>query len=386
MDFGERLVIPCPAEVLAMKSSVIVRVSVILIIGAALCVAAFYSRDFFPAVNEVKRDNSAGLNVGGSSVVFFIMDKWKHTYMGDKGVDIVYTSSGSAGGINNTIDKTYQIGFSSAPLTEKERKEAKAANGEVIQIPVVLIAVAPIYNVKELNELKQPINFTGEVLADIFLGKIKKWNDPALQKINEGVKLPDKEIIVVHREDASGTTFLFTEYLAGASEAWKKEMGPASNKVKWPVDGKRFIGIPRNYGVAGHVKRNDGTIGYVETLNAMTNKLKIGAIQNADKSAFLEAKPEYVTAAAKNLSTEALESGAFSLTNRPGKDAYPICGVEWAVCYQNQPAAQQKKVADFLHWSIHEGQAFTKELHYAPLSEELVQHAEKKIKSIKSAP
>jgi phosphate transport system substrate-binding protein len=360
-----------------MKSFAIVRVSVLVLLGAVMCAAALYSPAFF--AEEEKPDTSEGLSVGGSSVVFFIMDKWKNTYVKENAIDIVYSSSGSAGGIKKTIDRTYQIGFSSAPLTEDERKQAKAKGGEVVQIPVVLIAVAPIYNVTELND-KPPLKFTGAVLADIFLGKIKKWNDQALQKINEGVELPDKDIVVVHRKDPSGTTFLFTEYLAGTSEAWKKTIGPASSEVKWPV-GK---GILRNYGVAGEVKRNDGTIGYVETLHALTNKLPIGAIQNADKSAFLQAKPEYVTAAAKNLSGAVLDSGAFSLTNRPGQDAYPICGVEWAVCYQNQPAAQQKLVADFLHWSIHDGQAFTKELHYAPLPEELVLHAEKKIKSIKS--
>ncbi len=370
---------PGMAKAPANPMGIVVRVALIFLIGAALCTAAFYSPKYL--AKEEKPVASEGLNVGGSSVVFFIMDKWKNTYLKEKGLDIVYASSGSDGGVKKTIDKTYQIGFSSAPMTEDQRKQAKAKGGEVVQIPVVLIAVAPIYNVKELND-KPPLKFTGEVLADIFLGKIKKWNDPALQKINEGVKLPDKDIVVVHRKDASGTTFLFTEYLAGASEAWKKEIGPASTKVNKWADGSK--GIPRNYGVAGEVKRTDGAIGYVETLHALTNKIKIGAIQNADKSAFLEAKPEHVTAAAKNLGGEVLDSGAFSLTNRPGKDAYPICGVEWAVCYQNHPEAEQKKVADFLRWSIHEGQEFTKELHYAPLPEEMVQHAEKKIKLIKS--
>lgn len=369
-----------------MKS--VVRVCVILVLGAVLCAAALYSPHFF-AKEEEKTDTSDALNVGGSSVVYFIMDKWKSTYNNKKSIDIVYSSSGSAGGVKKMIDKTYQIGFSSARLTEDERKQAKAKGGDVVQVPVVLIAVAPIYNVKELND-KPPLQFTGAVLADIFLGKIKKWNDPALKKINEDVKLadgktladllPDQDILVVHRKDASGTTFLFTEYLIGASEAWKKKFSSASSEVEWPVG----TGILRNYGVAGHVKRTDYAVGYVETLHALTNKIPIGAVQNADKSAFLLAKPEYVTAAAKNLSGEVLDGGAFSLTNRPGKDAYPICGLEWAVCYQNQPAAQQQKVADFLHWAIHDGQEFTKELYYAPLPDELVQYAEKKIQSIKT--
>lgn len=383
-----------------MKDFPFMRVSVIILVGAALCVAALYSPAFV-AKEEAKRDTSEALNVGGSSVVFFIMNKWKHAYVREKkdkeglDVDIVYADSGSKEGVSKTIDKTYQIGFSSAPLNEKNRTDAKAKGGEMVQIPIVLIAVAPVYNVKELNG-KPPVKFTGEVLAGIYMGKITKWNDPALKKLNEDVKLPevdgkpqtladilpDKDIIVIHRKDPSGTTFLFTEFLAGSSEAWKKTMGPASAEVKWP-DQKNIVGILRNYGVAGHVKRTDGAIGYVETLHAMNNKLSIGAVQNADKSAFLQAKPEFVTAAAKNLSSEVLDSGAFSLTNRPGKDAYPICGLEWAVCYQKQPAAEQKKVADFLTWAVHRGQSFTDELHYAPLPEELVQHADKKITLIK---
>ncbi len=366
-----------------MKSSVFLRVLVIVIIGAALGALVVYSPAFFAPKEQP--DTLETLNVGGSSVVNLAMDRWKNIYS-KKGIDLVYTNSGSTNGIKKAIDKTYQIGFSSAPLTEEERK-----GGAMVQIPVLLVAVVPIYNVKELNN-KPPLKFTAEVLADIFLGKIKMWNDPALKKLNEDVKvkdgekdrtltdyLPDRRIHVVHRKDPSGTTFLFTKYLAGSSESWKKAIGPeASSEVKWPVGD----GIRRNYGVAIHVNSNPDTIGYVETQNALTHKIAIGAVQNADKSAFLLADPEHVTAAAKNVTGEALESGAFTLTNRPGKDAYPICGVEWAVCYQNQPA-EQKNVARFLHWAVHEGQEYTRELGYAPLPEGMVQYAEKKIKSIK---
>jgi phosphate ABC transporter phosphate-binding protein len=372
-----------------MKKYAIVRVLLILLNGAGLGAAVYFAPVFFAFFsNEEHADRTEALNVGGSSGVFFIMDKWKSTYKKDKGLKVVYSSSGSGGGVKKTIDKSYQIGFSSAPLAEDERKQAKAKGGDMVQIPVVFVAVAPIYNVKELND-KPPLRFTGEVLADIFLGKITEWNDPALKEINADVKLPeggtladclpDKKIKVVHREDASGTTFLFAEYLAGASDAWKKKMGSANTEIQWPV-GK---GIPRNSGVAAHVKQKDGAIGYVEIRHALTNKIPVGAVRNADKSAFLIAKPEYVTAAAKNLTGEVLDSGKFSLSNRPGTDAYPICGVEWAVCYQNQPASEQKKVTDFLSWAVHEGQGFAKDLHYAPLPSELVEHADKKIKSIK---
>jgi phosphate transport system substrate-binding protein len=356
----------------------------IVIVGAALCAAVVYSPAFFAPKEQ--SDALETLNVGGSSVVFLAMDRWKNIY-NTKGIDIVYTNSGSANGVKKAIEKSYQIGFSSAPLTDDDRKRAEARGGAMVQIPVVLIAVAPVYNVKELNG-KPELKFTGEVLADIFLGKIQKWNDPALKKLNQDVKLkdgtaladclPDRRIHVVHRKDPSGTTFLFTEYLAGASESWRKTIGPASTEVKWPGG----EGIRRNYGVAQHVKINADTLGYVETQHALTHKLSIGKVQNVDKSAFVLASPEHVTAAAKNVTAEVLDSGALNLTNRPGKDAYPICGVEWAVCYQNQPA-EQKSVAQFLHWAVHEGQEFTKELGYAPLPEEMVQYADKKIKSIR---
>lgn len=374
-----------------MKGFPFVRVSIILLIGAGLCAAAVYAPAFF--TKEEKVDNSDALNVGGSSVVFFIMDKWKNTCVKEKkdggiGLDIIYTSTGSVAGKEKALDKGYQIGFSSAPLTDKDRELAKAKGGEMVQIPVVLIAVAPIYNVAELND-KPPLKLSGEVLGDIFLGKITKWNDPALKKLNEDVQLPDgktladvlpdKKITVVHRKDKSGTTLLFTKYLEGASDAWKKTIGSASEEVKWPVGD----GIQRNYGVAGHVKRTDGAIGYVETLHALTNKIRIAAVQNADKSAFLEAKPEFVTAAAKTLSADALDKGEVSLANRPGKDAYPICGIEWAICYQTQPGPHKKKVTDFLDWAVHKGQEFTKDLYYAPLPEEFILNADQKIKSIK---
>ncbi len=361
-----------------MKSSLIMRVGIIVVIGIILGAGVYVAPAFFH--KEEPRDTANVLNVGGSNVVYFLMDKWKNAYNKEKGIDIVYSSSGSSKGVEQTIAKNYQIGFTSTPMTDEQRKKAKDKGGDVIHVPVTLIAVAPIYNVKELND-KPPLKFTGDVLADIFLGNITKWNDSALQKLNPGVDLPDKKIAVVHRKDSSGTTFLFTDYLAGASEKWKKEIGPARSEVKWPVG----EGILRNYGVAGHVKRTDGAIGYVELLHALTNKIKYGAVQNADKTDFIHVKSENVTAAAKSLGDDLPENAAIKLTNRPGKDAYPICGIEWAVCYQTQPAPQQKQIADFLLWVTRDGQNFAKDLYYAPLPEGLVQRAEQKIKSIKSA-
>jgi len=360
-----------------MSKPAVMRVAVIVLVGVGLSAAA-YIAPAYVVREEPKKSSTGHLTVGGSSVVFFVMDKWKSTYRKEAGQDIDYYSTGSTDGIKQMIAGNYQIGFTSAPMTDEQRKQAQDKGGAPIHIPVLLSAVVPIYNVKELKD-KPPLNFTGELLAKIFLGKIARWNDPAIAEINKGVDLPDTKIAVVHRGDASGTTFIFADYLHGASETWKKEMGPAKNEFKWPVG----VAQPRNFAVAGHVGRTEGAIGYVELLHALTNKLSYGAVQNKDKTGFIHCKPENVTAAAKNHPADRPEL-SFSLTNMPGKESYPICAIDFAVCYQTQPAAQQKQVKDFLQWVTHDGQKYTKDMHYAPLPQELVARAEEKLKSIKS--
>ncbi len=357
----------------------VARVMVILLIGLGLGLVVYFSPVFLAKEQKKPKEATAHLTVGGSSVVFFVMDRWKNTYRKEKGIDIDYYSTGSSDGIKQMLGRNYQVGFTSAPLSDEQKKQAQAKGGTVVQVPVLLSAVVPIYNVPELND-KAPLNFTGEVLARIFLGKIDKWNDPALQEINPGVKLPDTKITVVHREDPSGTTFIFTDYLLGSSATWKKEIGKAENQVKWPVG----IGQSRNFAIAGHVRRTEGALGYTELLHALTNKLAYGAVQNKDQSAFIHCRPENVTAAARNLPADTPEEQSFHLTNMPGKDSYPICAIDFAVCYQTQPAGQQKMVVDFLKWVTHDGQQSTSELHYAPLPEQLVQRADERLKSIKA--
>jgi phosphate transport system substrate-binding protein len=345
----------------------------------------YYSPAYF--IKEEAPPSVVHLKTGGTSVVYIIMaNRWRNPYRNEKSVEVDYDSIGSTQGISRMIDKQYALGFTHAPLTEDQKKKAQSQGGEVLQIPVIICAVVPIYNVKELKD-KPPVKFTGDVLADIFRGKIDKWNDPALKKINEGVDLPDTKITVVHRKDSSGTTLLFTDYLQGASETWKKEMGPASEEVKWPVG----IGMARNEGVAAYVRQTEGALGYVDLLHALIGdglgtQIPYGAVQNKDKSAFLHADPENMTATAKALTAAIPEDLTFQLTNKPGKDAYPICGAIWAVCYQNQPAANRQLVQDFVHWITHEGQKFAKTTSYAPLPEEMVERVEKKLQSIKSAP
>jgi phosphate transport system substrate-binding protein len=353
--------------------------SLFALVVACLCLIVYFAPGFFTSPDK---DVPVGrLDLGGTSAAHFMMDKWKNVYRKETGIKLTYESLGSTEGVTHTLDRKLAIGFTHAPLTEEQRKQAQAKGGEILHIPAAICAVVPVYHVQEL-EGKPPLNLTREVLADIFLGKITRWNDPALQKINAGVQLPDKAIVVVRRKDSSGTTFIFTEYLQGVSAAWDQTVGPAGSKVNWPVG----EAMARSVDVSAYVASTDGAIGYVDLMHTYSGKLPFGAVQNKDQTAFIHATPENMTAAARGLLADLPEDLTFSLTNKPGKDAYPICGVIWAVCYQNQPADKRQMVANFLQWVTHEGQQFTKERTYAPLPEEIVQRVEAKLKLIKPAP
>jgi phosphate transport system substrate-binding protein len=353
-----------------------VRILLILLVGAGLAAAVYYSPAYLHRPEPERADR---LKTGGSSVVYFVMDKWKNGFKGaskDK-TDVSYSSIGSTEGIANMIDGTFDIAFTSAPMSDKQKEAARAKGGEVVHIPLLLSAIVPIYNVKELKG-KPPLNFTGDVLAGIFMGTIDKWNHPEIQKINKGVELPDVKIEVVHREGPSGTTYVFTDYLTGASETWAKEFGPAQSDVKWP----RGVGKKRNHELAAHVYRTEGAIGYVEMFYALTTQLPYGAVQNADKTAFLHAQHEYVTEAASAFAADVSDEQAFKLVNKPGAKSYPICSIDYAVCYVKQPEAKKKMVLEFLTWVTHEGQEVTKDSLYAPLPEGLVHRADEKLKLI----
>jgi phosphate transport system substrate-binding protein len=356
------------------------RLLLILLLGGGLCLLVYYSPALF--IQEQHSPDLAHLKTGGTSVADIIIEnRWRNAYRKAKGIELDYESTGSTNGIRKVIDGKYAVAFTHAPLTEDQKKEARDRRGEVLQVPVLLCAVVPVYNVKELQG-KPPLKFTGEVLADIFLGKIDRWNDPALKKLNEGIDLPDTKITVVHREDSSGTTFLFTDYLARASEAWRKQVGEAASEVKWPAG----TGMTRNQGVKGYVQDTEGAIGYVDLLHVFTGDLPYGAVENKDRTAFIHAEAKNMTAAAQGLAAGLPEDLTFNLTDRPGEDSYPICGTIWAVCYQAQPAADLKKVADFLHWATHEGQRFATSMSYAPLPEELVPRVEQRLQLLKAAP
>jgi phosphate ABC transporter phosphate-binding protein len=357
-----------------------VRIFLFVLVAGVLGTLAYYSPKLF---EDYHREVPAGeLRSGGTSAAAFMIDKWKDAYRKETGIKLTYQSTGSSEGIAQVLDRTFAIGFTHSPLTAEQKEKARKTGGEVLHIPVAICAVVPIYNLKEVHG-KAPLNFTREVLADIFLGKITRWNDPALTKINEGVKLPDTPIQVVYREDSSGTTFLFTEYLHGVSEEWDKKMGPAASKVVWPVgDGKA-----RTAHLIAQVADTEGAIGYADLLHAYGYKksLSYGAVQNKDRTAFIHADPDKMAAAANGLAAEIGDDLTFHLTNKAGKDAYPICGAIWAVCYQKQSPDKQKIVADFLTWATHDGQKFAKERNYAPLPEEIGKRVDEKLKLLKAA-
>jgi phosphate transport system substrate-binding protein len=375
-----------------MSRATILRIAAFIVVGGALGVLIYFAPGYFSEKNESSQ--KVKLHTGGTSVVHFILEnRWKTAYgkhteaKQHKKVDVVYESTGSTVGVKDVIEKKTAIGFVHAAMTPDQKKDAQGKGGEVVHIPIVLCAVVPVYNVKELKG-KPPLKFSSKVLARIFLGEITSWNDPALQNLNEGVALPDTPITVVHRQDSSGTTFIFTDYMAGASDGWKKEtkeawqqkIGPAKNEIHWPVG----VGKARNEGVALYVYETEGAISYVDLVHAAGRELDYGAVQNKDQTAYIHVEAENMTAAAKQLGADIPEDLTFKLTNRPGKDTYPICGAIWAICYQNQSASSQPVVVDFLNWVLHDGQDFAGRTSYAPLPAELIAKADEKLKSVKS--
>lgn len=288
-------------------------------------------------------------------------------------VQMDYQSIGSGGGIKQIQAQTVDFGASDAPMTDAE---LKAAPGELIHIPTVLGAVVVTYNV---TSIAKPLNLSSEVVADIFLGKIKKWDDARLQQDNPGVSLPAGDITVVHRSDGSGTTYVFTDYLSKVSPEWKEKVG-TDKSPKWPVG----QGGKGNEGVTGQIKQQPNTIGYVELAYAVQNKLPVALIKNASGK-FVEPSIDAVTAAAAAASGQTPDDLRVSITNAAGETAYPISSYTYILAYKDQKDADKgKAVVDFLWWGIHDGEQFAKDLQYAPLPAEIVKRTEAKINSITS--
>ena len=309
------------------------------------------------------------LQGAGSTFINPLMQKWLSEYGKlHQNVLIDYQSIGSGGGIKQIQAQTVDFGASDAPMSDAD---LKAAPGEILHIPVVLGAVVVTYNVPSIT---QPLHFSPEVIADIFLGKIKKWDDQHMKQDNPGASLPAADITVVHRADGSGTTYLFTDYLSKVSPEWKQNVG-TDKSPKWPVG----QGGKGNEGVTGQIKQQPNTIGYVELAYAVQNKLPVALIKNASGK-FVQPSTESVTAAAASAQTP--DDLRVSITNSPGENAYPISGYTYILAYKEQKNADKgKALVDFFWWGIHDGEQFTG-TDYAPVPKEIVTRAEAKINSI----
>ncbi len=319
--------------------------------------------------------SSAETNLNGAGATFPnpIYQKWFTEYHNaHNDIKINYQSIGSGGGIKQLQAGTVDFGASDGPMTDEQLSQTPM---KVFHIPTVLGAVVPTYNIQGVTgELK----FSGEVLADIYLGNIKKWNDPKLAKENPGVKFPDEDIAVVHRTDGSGTTYIFTDFLSKVSPAWKDKVGK-STSVNWPVG----LGGKGNEGVSGMVKQTEGSIGYVELIYALSNKMPYGSVKNA-AGQFVKASLESVTAAAGSVK-DMPDDFRVSITNAPGKEAYPISSFTWLlVPAEWADAGKEKAFVDFLNWMVDKGQTMTKELAYAPLPKSVAQKVKARIKEVKA--
>ena len=310
------------------------------------------------------------INGAGATFPYPIYSKWFDAYAKvDPSVRFNYQSIGSGGGQKQILSQTVDFGASDGPMTDDNLAKAP---GKILHIPTVAGAVVMSYNLPGSPKLK----LDGETIAGMYLGQIKKWNDPKLTALNPGTKLPDQDIVVVHRSDGSGTTFIFTDYLSKISPEWKTKAG-TNTSVNWPTG----LGGKGNEGVSGQIKQTPGAIGYVELIYAIQNKMPDAQVKNA-AGQFVEPTIESVTAA---LSTaEIPDDFRFSMTNAPGKDAYPICGATWLLVYQQQKdPAKGKKLVEFLKWSIDKGEEMAKNLNYAPLPESVQQRVVKRIDEIK---
>jgi phosphate transport system substrate-binding protein len=311
------------------------------------------------------------LNAGGATFPYPIYSKWFSEYNKQHpDVQINYQSIGSGGGIRQVLAGTLDFGASDGPMSDEQLAQAKF---KILHIPTVLGSVVPAYNIPGVNaELK----FAPDVLADIFLGKITTWKDPRIAKENPGVNFPDQGIVIVHRSDGSGTTYIFTDYLSKVSPDWKSSVGKGTS-VSW----RGGMGGKGNEGVAGYIRNIPGSIGYIELIYALQNKILFGSVKNASGN-YVKASLDSTTAAAASAKMPA--DFRVSITNAPGKEAYPIASFTWLLI--PQPSKDAKKgqiIKDFLQWMSTQGQTMTEQLSYAPLPKNVVEMESTVIKNLK---
>ena len=302
------------------------------------------------------------INGAGATFPYPIYSKWFSEYNKlHANVQVNYQSIGSGGGIQQVIKQTVFFGATDGPMTPEQ---LQTAPGKILHFPTVLGAVVPVYN---LPNVTAELKFSGPVLADIFLGKITKWNDPAIAKLNAGVTLPATDITVAHRADGSGTSYIWVDYLAKVSPEWKSKVGVATS-VNWPTG----VGGRGNEGVAGLVRQTPGALGYVELIYALQTKIAYGSVQNAAGET-VKASVAAVTAAAAAAAAQMPADFRVSITNAPGKGVYPISSFTWILLYENaKDKAQAKTMVDFMKWALTDGQKYAADLGYAPLPEAVV--------------
>ncbi len=308
-----------------------------------------------------QRPSVVTINGAGATFPNPIYSKWFSDYNKlHPNVQVNYQSIGSGGGIKQMTAQTVFFGASDMPMTDEQ---LESAPGPVLHFPTVLGAVVPAYNLPNVTGLK----FTGPLLADIYLGKVKKWSDAAIAKVNPGVSLPNLDITIVHRSEGSGTNFIFCDFLSKVSPEFKQKVG-ASTSVNWPVG----VGAKGNEGVTGMVRQSPGAIGYVELIYALQNNIPIGDVQNA-AGQFVRASLDSVTAAAAGAAANMPADFRVSITNAPGKDAYPISSFTWILLYQNPTDKERGRImVDFMKWALADGQKLAAPLGYAPLPKEVV--------------
>jgi phosphate transport system substrate-binding protein len=327
---------------------------------ALLCVALS-----LPAVGQTT------LNGAGATFPYPMYSKWFSDYHKlHSDIEINYQSIGSGGGIRQVLAGTVDFGASDGPMTDEQLSQAKV---KILHVPTVMGAVVPAYNIPGVTG---EVKFTPQALAGIFLGKITTWNDPAIAKPNPDLKLPNQNIIVVHRSDGSGTTYIFTDYLSKISSEWQNGPGKGTS-VKWPVG----LGGKGNEGVAGQIRQLEGAIGYIELIYAVQNKIPYGSVKNASGS-FVKASLDSVTAAAASAPKMPADFRV-SITNAPGKEAYPISSFTWLLIpTKSKDAGKGKIIVDFLNWMLDDGQKETAELTYAPLPDSVVAKVKGAIKDV----
>jgi len=312
------------------------------------------------------------LNGAGATFPYPMYSKWFSEYhKAHPDVEINYQSIGSGGGIRQVLAGTVDFGASDGPMSDEQLAQAKV---KILHVPTVLGADVPAYNIPGV---KEELKFTPEALAGIFLGKVTSWNDPLIAKENPGVKLPSDSIVVIHRSDGSGTTYIWTDYLSKVSPDWQSQVGKGTS-VKWPVG----LGGKGNEGVAGMIRQMQGAIGYIELIYAVQNHISYGVVKNSAGS-YVKASLDSVTAAAASVKSMPADFRV-SITNAPGKDAYPVSSFTWLLIpTQSKDAAKGKILADFLNWMVDDGQKMTAELTYAPLPEAVASKVKAEIKQVR---